>query len=251
MRLDGRVTVVTGGSQGIGEAIARRYAAEGAAVAILNRDEERGAAVARSIADDGGRAVAIPCDVSQVGRLGEAVDAVHSALGPVDVLVNNAGAFVMTPLGGTDEAGFDLMIGANLKGLFFLSQEVLPDFEAAGRGKIINIGSIFGNDGFPESAIYCATKSAVHMITKVLALDLRERNIQVNAIAPGFVETPLNAGFRANNADYRRRADERFGGPGVWMQAEELGGAAVFLASEDSDSVTGATLYVDRGWSAY
>jgi NAD(P)-dependent dehydrogenase (short-subunit alcohol dehydrogenase family) len=251
MRLDGRVTVVTGGSQGIGEAIARRYAAEGAAVAILNRDEERGAAVARSIAGDGGRAVAIPCDVSQVGRLGEAVDAVHSALGPVDVLVNNAGAFVMTPLGGTDEAGFDLMIGANLKGLFFLSQEVLPDFEAAGRGKIINIGSIFGNDGFPESAIYCATKSAVHMITKVLALDLRERNIQVNAIAPGFVETPLNAGFRANNADYRRRADERFGGPGVWMQAEELGGAAVFLASEDSDSVTGATLYVDRGWSAY
>ena len=242
MRLEGKVVVVTGGSQGIGEALARRYAREGAGVAILNREHSAGEAVASSIRDDGGTAVAIACDVSVVPALGAAVAAVHDALGPIDVLVNNAGAFVMTPLGGSDEAGFDLMIGANLKGLFFLSQEVLPDFEAAGRGKIINIGSIFGNDGFPESAIYCATKSAVHMITKVLALDLRERNIQVNAIAPGFIETPLNAGFRATNADYRRRADERFGGPGVWMQADELTGAAVFLASEDADSVTGATL---------
>jgi NAD(P)-dependent dehydrogenase (short-subunit alcohol dehydrogenase family) len=251
MRLEGKVVIVTGGSQGIGEALARRYAAEGAGVAILNRDAAAGAAVADSIVAHGGRAVAIAGDVSRVDALPGLVERVHEALGPVDVLVNNAGAFVMSPLGGTDEEGFDLMIGANIKGLFFLSQAVLPDFEAAGRGKIINIGSIFGNDGFPESAIYCATKSAVHMITKVLALDLRERNIQVNCLAPGFVETPLNAGFRANNADYRRRADERFGGPGVWMQADELGGAAVFLASEDSDSVTGATLYVDRGWSAY
>lgn len=251
MRLEGKVIVVTGGSQGIGEALARRYAREGALVAILNRSHEAGAAVAASIEADGGRCVAIACDVSAVDRLDEAVVAVHDALGPVDVLVNNAGAFVMSPLGGTSEADFDLMIGANLKGVFFLSQAVLPDFEAAGRGKIINIGSIFGNDGFPQSAVYCATKSAVHMFTKVLALDLRERNIQVNAIAPGFIETPLNADFRANNADYRRRADERFGGPGVWMQADELTGAGVFLASEDADSVTGATLYVDRGWSAY
>jgi NAD(P)-dependent dehydrogenase (short-subunit alcohol dehydrogenase family) len=251
MRLEGKVIVVTGGSQGIGEALARRYAREGAAVAVLNRTAEAGAAVADGIVADGGRAVAIPCDVSDVDALPAVVDAVHDALGPVDVLVNNAGAFVMSPLGGSDEAGFDLMIGANLKGPFFLTQAVLPDFEAAGRGKVINIGSIFGNDGFPESSVYCATKSAIHMFTKVWALDLRERNIQVNAIAPGFIETPLNAGFRANNADYRRRADERFGGPGVWMQPDELTGAAVFLASEDADSVTGATLYVDRGWSAY
>ncbi len=220
-------------------------------MAILNRDHDAGRAVADAIAADGGRAVAVRCDVSDVPRLQRAVDAVHEALGPVDVLVNNAGAFVMSPLGGTDEAGFDLMIGANLKGPFFLTQAVLPDFEAAGRGKVINIGSIFGNDGFPESSVYCGTKSALHMFTKVWALDLRERNVQVNAIAPGFVETPLNAGFRAQNADYRRRADERFGGPGVWMQADEVTGAAVFLASQDADSVTGATLYVDRGWSAY
>jgi len=251
MRLEGRVAVVTGGSQGIGEAIARRYAAEGAKVAILNRDHAKGTAVAASIGRAGGTAVALACDVTRIAALGAAVDAVHEALGRIDVLVNNAGAFVMSPLGGTTEADFDLMVDANLKGLFFLSQAVLPDFETAGAGKIVNVGSIFGNDGFPQSAIYCATKAAVHMISKVLALDLRDRNIQVNALAPGFIKTPLNAGFRATNADYRRRADERFGGPGVWMEADELGGAAVFLASADSDSVTGATLYVDRGWSAY
>ena len=251
MRLEGRVAVITGGSQGIGEAIARRYAAEGARVAILNRDHAKGAAVAESIGAAGGTAIAVECDVTRLAELKAVVETVHQSLGRIDVLVNNAGAFVMSPLGGTDEAGFDLMIDANIKGLFFLSQAVLPHFEAAGAGKIINVGSIFGNDGFPESAIYCATKAAVHMISKVLALDLRERNIQVNTLAPGFIKTPLNAGFRADNADYRRRADERFGGPGVWMEADELGGAAVFLASSDSDSVTGATLYVDRGWSAY
>jgi NAD(P)-dependent dehydrogenase (short-subunit alcohol dehydrogenase family) len=251
MRLEGKVIVVTGGSQGIGAAIARRYAREGAVVAILNRNHAAGAAVVASIAAEGGRAVAIACDVSDVDHIPDAVAAVHDAIGPVDVLVNNAGAFVMSPLGASDEAAFDLMIGVNLKGPFFLTQAVLPDFEAAGRGKVINIGSIFGNDGFPESSVYCATKSAIHMFTKVWALDLRERNVQVNAIAPGFIETPLNAGYRANNPDYLRRANERFGGPGVWMHADELTGAAVFLASEDADSVTGATLYVDRGWSAY
>jgi NAD(P)-dependent dehydrogenase (short-subunit alcohol dehydrogenase family) len=251
MRLQDKVIVVTGGSQGIGEALARRYAKEGAAVAILNRSRDAGAAVAASIEEQGGRAVAVPCDVSVVDGLGDAVSAVHDALGPVDVLVNNAGAFEMTPLGSSTEADFNLMIDANFKGAFFLSQEVLPDFAAAGKGKIINLGSVFGNDGFPQSTVYCATKSAMHMMTKVLALELRDRDIQVNAIAPGFIKTPLNAVFRANNPDYLRRADERFGGPGVWMETEELTSAGVFLASEDADSVTGATLYVDRGWSAY
>ena len=113
----------------------------------------------------------------------------------MDVLVNNAGAFVMSPLGGSDKAGFDLMIGANLKGPFFLTQAVLPDFEVAAARRSSTSGRSSATTSFPESSVYCATKSAIHMFTKVWALDLRERNIQVNAIAPGFIETRSTPAF--------------------------------------------------------
>jgi NAD(P)-dependent dehydrogenase (short-subunit alcohol dehydrogenase family) len=165
--------------------------------------------------------------------------------------VNNAGAYYLSPLGSTVEAEFDAMLDTNIKGVFFLCQAVLPEFQRRKQGKIINIGSIFGNDGFPGSGAYCSTKGAIVLMTKTLGLELRDLNIQVNAIAPGFIETPLNANYRATNKEWMRRADERFGGPGVWMKPDELTGAAVFLASKDADAVTGTVLYVDRGWSAY
>lgn len=251
MRLKGQVAIVTGGSQGIGEALAKRYAAEGARVAILNRNEAKARSVVKAIQTSGGEACAFQTDVSRVADIERAIASVVDRYGAINILVNNAAAYLMSPLGGTGEQAVDAMLNANIKGVFFLCQGVLPVFERNGGGKIINIGSIFGNDGFPGSAIYCATKGAVSLLTKSLALELRERNIQVNAIAPGWIETPLNAEFRATDADFMRRADERFGGPNAWMKPEELTGAAVFLASSDADSVTGATLFVDRGWSAY
>lgn len=251
MRLKGQVAIVTGGSQGIGEAIARRYAAEGASVAIINRSTDKATQVVEAIRADGGTASAVAADISRVAEIDRAIAMVKDAYGSIDILVNNAGAYLLSPLGGTTEEAFDVMINTNLKAAFFLSQAVLPEFERRRRGKIINIGSIFGDGGFPGSAVYCSTKGAVTLLTKTLALELRDRNIQVNAIAPGFVATPLNAGYRATNEEFMRRADERFGGPGVWMQPEEIAGSAVFLASSDADSVTGAVLFVDRGWSAY
>ncbi|TIU72059.1 MAG: SDR family oxidoreductase [Mesorhizobium sp.] len=157
----------------------------------------------------------------------------------------------MTPIGETEEAAVDQMLDVNIKGVFFLCQAVLPDFDRKGGGVIINISSIFGNTGFPGSAIYCATKGAVTLLTKTLALELRDRNIRVNSIAPGWFETPLNAGYRATDEEFMRRADERFGGKGAWMKPEELAGSAVFLASADASSIMGATLFVDRGWAAY
>ncbi len=251
MRLKDRVAIITGGSQGIGEAFARRFATEGAKIAILSRDQKKAAAVVNSIRRSGGEALAVQVDVGRVREIEPAVKLVVEAYGTVHILVNNAGAYFMSPLGGTTEDTFDAMINTNLKGVFFLCQSVLPVFEHQGHGKIINVGSIFGHDGFPGSSVYCGTKGAIVLLTKSLALELRDRNIQVNAIAPGWIETPMNEGFRKTDAEWMRRGNERFGGPGVWMKPDELAGSAVFLSSSDADSVTGIVLFVDRGWSAY
>ena len=195
----------------------------------------------------GGDASAFRTDVSRVSDIERAIAGVAEKYGTINILVNNAAAYLVSPLGGTTEETVDLMLTANVKGVFFLCQAVLPLFERNGSGKLINIGSIFGNDGFPGSAIYCATKGAVLLLTKSLALELRERNIQVNTIAPGWIETSLNEEFRANDPEFMRRAGERFGSPNAWMKPVEVTGAAVFLASSDADSVTGTTLFVDRG----
>ena len=183
-----------------------------AELAILNRNEAKAQSVVRGIQSAGGNATAFRTDVSRVADIERAIAGVVDKYGTINILVNNAAAYLMSPLGGTSEQAVDAMLSANVKGVFFLCQSVLPIFERNGGGKIINIGSIFGNDGFPGSAIYCATKGAISLLTKSLALELRERNIQVNAIAPGWIETPLNEEFRATDADFMRRAAERSAG---------------------------------------
>jgi len=235
----------------VAEAIARRYAREGAKVAILNRNVDKANKVVEEIRADGGIAAAFACDIASVSAIDTAVGAARDHFGDIDILVNNAGAYLMTPIGGTEEAAVDQMLDVNIKGVFFLCQAVLPGFERKGGGVVINIGSIFGNTGFPGSTIYCATKGAISLLTKTLALELRDRNIRVNSIAPGWFETPLNEGYRATNEEFMRRADERFGGKGAWMKPEELAGTAVFLATDDARSIMGATVFVDRGWAAY
>lgn len=150
MRLKDRVAIVTGGSQGIGKSIARRYAAEGAKVAILNRDQKKAATVVASIREAGGEALAVKADIGCVGEIETAVASVVQAYGTVHILVNNAGLYLMSRLGETTEDTFDAMIDINLKAPFFLCQSVLRVFERQGHGKIINIGSIFGHDGYPQ-----------------------------------------------------------------------------------------------------
>ncbi|MEM8800011.1 MAG: SDR family oxidoreductase [Pseudomonadota bacterium] len=251
MRLKGKVAIVTGGSQGIGEAISKRYAAEGAKVAIFNRTASKAARVVKAIVDEGGEAAAFSCDIASPQDIETSCAKVIDHFGAPDILVNNAGAYLLTPLGETTADAIDQMLSVNLRGPFLLMQSLLPHFEKKGHGKVINIGSIFGNTGFPGSSIYCATKGGINLLTKTLGLELRDRNIEVNSIAPGWIETPLNEEYRATNEEFMRRAAERFGGGDPWMKPDELTGAAVFLASEDSDSMTGTTTFVDRGWAAY
>lgn len=249
-RLDGKVAVVTGGSQGIGEAIARRFAREGARVAIVNRRADVAARVVEDVKATGGEAVSFPADIANVAAVRETVAEIEARWGRIDILVNNAGAMIGQPIEATTEADWQHQIDVNLKGVFFLTQAVVPVFKKNGGGKIVNIGSIFGHDGFPGASVYCATKGALELLTKSLAIELRNHRISVNCLGPGFVATPMNEAFRDDKA-FNQIAAGRFGGPDLWMQADELTGTAVYLASADSDSVTGATIYVDRGWSAY
>jgi NAD(P)-dependent dehydrogenase (short-subunit alcohol dehydrogenase family) len=250
MRLKDKVAIITGGSQGIGEALSRRYAAEGAIVAIVNRRGDIGERVASEIRAEGNVAYSFVADITSVEGVKRVVGEVADKFGGVDILVNNAGLYLVTPVATTTEADFQAMIDVNMKAVFFLSQTVIPQFLKRGGGKILNLGSIFGNDGFPSSAVYCATKAAVALFTKSMCLELREHNICVNSIAPGFIRTPMNAQLQVND-DFNKVATGRYGGDNVWMEPEELTGAAIFLSSSDADSVNGTTLYVDRGWSSF
>jgi glucose 1-dehydrogenase len=250
MRLKDKVAIITGGSQGIGEALSRRFAQEGAHVAIVNRRAAVAKAVVDGIRASGGEAHSFVADISRVAEIHRVVGEISSRFDHIDILVNNAGTYIVTPAETTTESDWDTMVNVNLKAVFFLCQAVIPHFRLRNKGKIINLGSIFGNDGFPSSSAYCATKGAITLLTKTLCLELRDFNINVNSIAPGYVRTPMNEALQ-NNEAFNAVSYGRFGGKDVWMRPDEISGAAVFLASSDSDSVNGATLFVDRGWSAY
>ena len=251
MKLEGKVAIVTGSSRGIGACIARRYGREGATVAVVgNTRHERAEAVVAEIEAAGGRARAFMADVGVVAdceRLGrEAID----AFGTVDILVNNAGIFTPLPIEEVTEENWDAQHALNLKGAFFLTKAVVPTMKAKGAGKIINISSIAGCGGFPQSAAYCASKGGLTNMTKALCLELAADGINVNALSPGNIVTDMNAALRATDGYDSRQAELTPAGIGH-MDPEQLTGAAVFLASADSDSVHGADLLVDNGWAAW
>ncbi len=251
-RLNDKVAVVTGGSRGIGAAIARRFGAEGARVAVVYKAAAEAAdEVVAEIEAGGGEAAAIRCDVAQTSACAGMVDATVAAFGGIDILVNNAGIYLLTMIGETSEDAWDSQMDTNVKGTYFAAQAALPHMVARGGGKIINIGSIAGETGMPSSAVYCATKGAIKLLTKSLALDLRPHNIQVNSLSPGCVESDMNAGYRVEIEGFMDSLQGRFGAGNPWMVPDDMAGTAVFLASADSDTVTGANIMVDRGYSAY
>ena len=251
MRLKDKVAIVTGGSRGIGECISRRFGKEGARVAVIARtglDEAN--VIAQDIAKGGGEARVFSADLAIVDNCDKLVDKVVAAFGTVDILVNNAGLFNPLPIEETTEEIWDQQLDVNLKAAFFLSRAVIPMMKDKGSGKIVNITSIAGVGGFPNSAAYCASKGGLVNMTKALCLEIASFGINVNAVAPGNIKTELNAhlreveGYDEHNASL---TPNRVG----HLEPDELTGAAVFLASDDANSVHGVNLLVDGGWAAW
>jgi D-sorbitol dehydrogenase (acceptor) len=250
--LKDKLAVITGGARGIGRAIAERYVREGALVVIADLLIAEAGQAAAAI---GPSAVAIAVDVSQRKSIEAMADKIAQDVGPVDILVNGAAVFNMSPLAEITEADFDRQFDINVKGLLFTTQIISSRMIAAGRGgKIINFSSQAGRRGEARVAVYCAAKAAVISLTQSMALELIKHGINVNAIAPGVIDTPMWDVVDSLFAKYENRpiGEKKrlvgeavpFGRMGV---PEDITGAAVFLASSDSDYIVAQTLNVDGG----
>ncbi|MDX5376752.1 MAG: L-iditol 2-dehydrogenase [Halomonas sp.] len=256
MKLQDKVAVITGGARGIGLAIAERYLAEGARVAVADIDVaavEEAVAGLRPLGAD--RVMGVRLDVCDVDSIQAMVQAVTQHLGAIDILVNNAAVFDMAPVLEVSESSFDRQFAVNTKGLFFTLQAVARHMVARGEGgAIINMASQAGRRGEALVSTYCATKAAVISLTQSCALDLIRYGIRVNGIAPGVVDTPMWDEVDALFARYENRPlgeKKRLVGEAVpygrMGKPEDHAGAAVFLASDDSEYVVAQTLNVDGG----
>jgi NAD(P)-dependent dehydrogenase (short-subunit alcohol dehydrogenase family) len=243
--LAGRVAFVTGAGRGLGVAIAAALAEAGAAVACASRSRDAGEATVRGIRARGGTAAVVALDVTRAAEVSAAVAETERALGPVGILVNNAGVTLEKATLDVADAEWDDVLATNLTSMFRLARAVAPGMIARGRGKIVNIGSMYGVLGVARYAAYCASKAGVDGLTRSLAVEWARHGIQVNCVAPGYMNTDIP---RAAMADPRTR--ERLLGkvPARRLgEPAEIGPLVVYLASAASDFMTGQTLYFDGG----
>ncbi|MFC4499540.1 MULTISPECIES: SDR family NAD(P)-dependent oxidoreductase [Streptomyces] len=242
MSLQGKVAVVTGGARGIGQGIATVLAAKGAAVAVWDLNVEGAEKTAAAIHEAGGKAIAVGGDASDAAAVAEAAARTRAELGPVTILVNNAGTTAYQPFTDITEDAWDRMIGINLKGPFLVTKEIVPDMLAAGWGRIVNISSSSAQTGAPAMAHYVASKGGVIGLTRALAIEYIDKGITVNHVPPGFIDTPL---VRQGPVDVDAVAAsmpmKRAGTP------EDVAHAVAYLASEEASYVTGQTLSANGG----
>jgi 2-deoxy-D-gluconate 3-dehydrogenase len=245
--LTGRVALVTGAGTGLGQAIATALAQAGADIVAVGRSDP--AATAHEVRAAGRRFLAVQADLSTTEPIARILRETEAHMGAVDILVNNAGAISRADALSVTEADWDFILGLNLRSVFFLSQAIARQMIAQQRpGKIINIASMLSFQGGIRVAPYTASKSGIAGLTRILANEWAARGINVNAIAPGYFETDNTAALRQDAA---RAQDILARIPaGRWGRPEDLGGAAVFLASSAADYLHGAIIPVDGGWLA-
>jgi len=247
MKLEGKIALVTGSSQGIGEGIAIRLAEEGADVVINYRSHPEGAAESvAKVEKTGRRGFAVQADLSQLSEIRRLMDESIAHFGRLDLLVNNAGIEKRAPFLEVREEDYDRVLNVNLKGVFFTTQYFVQHLQATKRpGKIINISSVHEELSFPHFASYCASKGGLRMLTRTLSVELASLGITINNVAPGAIQTPINASLLEDkpklDALLRQIPLARMGQPA------DVAGAVVYLASSDGDYVTGSTLIVDGG----
>jgi len=241
-----RTAIVTGGGSGIGIAIATRLAQDGAAVAIFDRNGDTAVATAEAIVADGGTAIGVTVDVSKRDEIEAGVAAVRDQLGAATILINNAGISPFSKFLKISQEEFEQVFAVNVRGIFDLCQVVLPDMIEAGWGRIVNISSSSTHSGQPYMSPYVAAKSAVNGLTKSLALEYGPAGITVNAVPPGFIDTPMlrkseERGYLVVEKNIEATPVRRIGRP------EDIAAACAFLISEEAGYITGQILGVNGG----
>jgi NAD(P)-dependent dehydrogenase (short-subunit alcohol dehydrogenase family) len=250
MRLSGQAALITGGTSGIGEATAVLFAEEGARVAVVGRDGDRGLAVENRIRSTGGQAIFVRADVRRAEDCERAVNEAFGAFGRLDVVFNNAGVYVANDAIGCSEEEWDDQIDTSLKGAFLISKFALPHMVAQGSGSIVNCASGWGLVGGAKAVAYCAAKGGLVVMTKAMAIDHGPEGIRVNAVCPGDTDTPMEREDARNQGmawdEFVRWAAEGRPIPRI-AAPDEIARAVLFLACEESSFITGAALPVDGG----
>lgn len=247
MRLKNKVAIITGAGSGIGQASALAFAREGAKILVADWEETGGNETVELIKKQKGQAIFVKVDVSNSSDTANMVKRCLAEYGKIDILFNNAGIVKMGALHETTEANWDQVINVNLKGTFLCSKAVLPQMLKQGKGKIVNTASIAGLVGFDQIGPYCASKGGIIALTREMALEYAPKKINVNCIAPGVIKTAMTKDMLNDPATVKGFAAStpypRLG------ESEDIALAAVYLASDESDFVTGEILVVDGGWT--